>query len=273
MPTFCDSHAHLNDAAFAEDLDRVLSRAAAAEVTTVVDVGYDEKTSVRALEQAVKYPGLLATVGLHPHDAKNFSPRIIDFLDSLAADPRVAAIGETGLDKYYNHSPLDIQREAFSAQIGLAERLSLPLVIHCRSAYPELVEILKKHYLPGHAPWQVHCFSGAEPDLENLIGLDCYFSLGGTVTFQNFKGQALIRRIPADRLLLETDSPYLTPHPERGKRNEPALIGLTAGAVAGIRGVSLDELSRTTNENFNRIFATATSHRLSSRADSAASGG
>ncbi|HLA38876.1 MAG TPA: TatD family hydrolase [Candidatus Glassbacteria bacterium] len=253
-PTFCDSHAHLNDEQFDGDLPEVLARSRQAGITRVINVGYDVASSVKALEQATAHDMLFCTVGLHPHDAKKFEPVLIDFFDSLAADPKVVAIGETGLDRYYNHSPFEVQVEAFEAHLELAESLRLPAVIHCRDAYPELCGLLEKKFTPAHSPWQVHCFSGEAEDLERLIAVDCYFSIGGSATFRNFKGQALIARIPADRLLLETDCPYLAPVPKRGKRNEPAYLALSAEVVAGMRGVSLEELSRVTSENFTRIF-------------------
>lgn len=221
----------------------------------IVNVGFDEKSSVKALEQAAKHTALFATVGLHPHDASDFSPRTIDFLDSLAADSKVVAIGETGLDNYYVHSPFEKQKEAFEAHLELAERVRLPVVIHCRDCYPELAETLKTSYNPDHVPWQVHCFSGNELELAELIELDCYFSVGGMVTFKNFGGQELIRAMPPDRLLLESDSPYLAPHPRRGRRNDPSLLVYTAEAVAAILETEQEELSRVTNENFDRIFS------------------
>ncbi|HUU28364.1 MAG TPA: TatD family hydrolase [archaeon] len=255
MPsTFYDSHAHLNDEAFAGDIEQVLERAIEAGIRKIFNVGYDETSSVLALEQSARYPDLLVTVGLHPHDASKFSSRTIPFLDSLAADPRVIAVGETGLDYHYMNSPAGMQKQVFAAHLDLARQLQLPVMIHCRSAYPDLIEILKAHDRPGRPPWQVHCFSGGAENLEELIALDCYFSVGGSVTFRNFKSQEIIRRIPQDRLLLETDSPYLAPHPMRGKRNEPALLTYTAGAVAGIRRVDLEDISRVTNANFERIF-------------------
>ena len=252
--TFCDSHAHLNDEAFAGDLEQVLAACVKVGVVRIVNVGFDEKSSVKALEQATRHPALVATVGLHPHDARDFSPRTIDFLDSLCADPRVVAIGETGLDNYYDHSPVEKQKEALEAHLELAERVQLPVVIHCRDAYLELAETLKANYHPEHVPWHVHCFNGNARELAELIELDCYFSVGGMVTFKKFDGQELIRAMPADRLLLETDSPYLAPHPRRGRRNDPSLLIYTAQAMAAILEIELEELSRLTNENFNRIF-------------------
>lgn len=252
---FQDAHSHLNDEAFAGDIGQVLERARDAGVDRVVNVGYDEPSTVLALEQAAKYPGLLVTVGLHPHDSSKLTPRTMDFFDSLASDPKVVAVGETGLDYHYMNSPVEAQKEAFFAHLDLAETLKLPVVIHCRKAYPDLIQILEGRSGKEHVPWLVHCFSGGSEDMEELVRLDCYFSIGGTITFTNFKKADLIRRIPDNRLLLETDSPYLAPHPKRGQQNnEPAYLVYTAQAMAKIRGIELEELSRMTRANFERIF-------------------
>ncbi|MBW7997208.1 MAG: TatD family deoxyribonuclease [Candidatus Glassbacteria bacterium] len=251
--TLCDSHAHLTDKQYADDLDEVLERAAEAGVARIIDVGIDRNTSAAALEHAAAHPEICATAGLHPHDATDFSPGLIDFFDNLAADRRVVAIGETGLDRYYDHSPLEVQIESFEAHLELAARNGLPLVIHCREAYRELIEILRG-FEQQKTPWQVHCFSGDEHSLAALIELDCYFSVGGMVTFKNYKGAELVRAIPGNRLLLETDCPYLAPVPRRGKRNEPSLLVHTAGVVAGMRGETVKNLARATTDNFNRLF-------------------
>ncbi len=251
--TFCDSHAHLTDKQYEIDLDQVLQRAAASGVARIIDVGIDKKTSVAALENAAAHPEISATAGLHPHDAKDYSTGLIDFFDNLAADRRVVAIGETGLDRYYNHSPLSIQIESLEAHIELAARNALPLVIHCREAYGELIAILRG-YAHDKKTWQVHCYSGNESELAALIELDCYFSVGGMVTFKNYKGADIVRAIPASRLLLETDCPYLAPVPKRGKRNEPSLLVHTAQVVAELRGETVEEISRCTTDNFCRLF-------------------
>jgi len=251
--TICDSHAHLTDEQFADDLEQVLEAAAAEGVARIIDVGIDRTTSIQALEHATAHPEILATVGLHPHDAGDFTPELMDFFDNLAADNRVAAIGETGLDRYYNHSPFEIQVESFEAHIELAARNALPLVIHCREAYGELIDILRR-FDWQKTPWQVHCFSGSVSELAALAELDCYFSVGGMVTFKNFKGHEQVRAIRSDRLLLETDCPYLAPVPRRGKRNEPSLLTHTARAVAEMRGETLETVARATTDNFNRMF-------------------
>jgi len=249
-----DSHAHLNDEQFFEDLDEVVRRAAGAGVSRIVNVGIDEKTSALALDQAARYPGVYATAGLHPHDAAKLSESTMAFFDGLASDPKVVAVGETGLDYHYEHSPRETQRRVFELHLRLADTLRLPAVIHCRKAYADLVEILRNFYHPGHTPWLVHCFSGNMEDLEALIGLDCYFSLGGSITFKNFSKGDVVRRVPGDRLLLETDCPYLAPVPRRGKRNEPAWMAHTAEVLAGMRGVGMEEISGITCGNFERFF-------------------
>ncbi|MBN2289112.1 MAG: TatD family hydrolase, partial [Candidatus Glassbacteria bacterium] len=154
----------------------------------------------------------------------------------------------------YLHSPEEKQLEVFELHLEMADTLKLPAVIHCRKAYPQLAEVLRRFYHPGHVPWLVHCFSGNMEDLEALISLDCYFSLGGSITFKNYGKAEVVRRIPADRLLLETDCPYLAPVPWRGRRNEPAWITHTAAVLAGMRGVDLEEVSRMTCGNFERLF-------------------
>ncbi len=251
--TLCDSHAHLTDKRYEGDLDQVLQRAEAAGVARLIDVGIDKKTSVAALENATAHPEISATVGLHPHDAKDYSTGLIDFFDNLAADRLVVAIGETGLDRYYNHSPLSAQIESLEAHIELASRNALPLVIHCREAYGQLIEILRG-YAHDKKTWQVHCFSGNESELAALTELDCYFSVGGMVTFKNYTGAEVVRAIPTARLLLETDCPYLTPAPKRGRRNEPSLLVHIAQVVAELRGETVEEISRRTTDNFCRLF-------------------
>ncbi len=251
--TLCDSHAHLTDEKYEDDLSEVLERAASSGVARIIDVGIDKKTSVAALENASAHPMISATVGLHPHDAKDYSPGLIDFFDNLAADPNVVAIGETGLDRYYNHSPMNLQVENLEAHIELAARNALPLVIHCREAYGELIDMLRGY---AHAKnlWQVHCYSGNESELAALIELDCYFSVGGMVTFKNYKGAEIVRAIPAARLLLETDCPYLAPVPRRGKRNEPSLLVHIAETVAAMRCTTVENIARVTTDNCNRLF-------------------
>ena len=238
-----DSHAHLNDEKYNDDLPEVLDRARAAGVEKIVNVGIDEPTSARALEQATRHNDIMyATVGLHPHEASKFTEHTIPFFDNLAADRRVIAIGETGLDFYYDHSPREQQIFSLLAHLELAESLKLPVVIHCRDAYPLLAELLDSRYNGSGSKMRekpqllVHCFSGTLEELEPLIALDCWFSLGGMVTFKKYDSQEVVRRIPAERLLLETDCPYLAPVPHRGKRNEPMYLPLIAEKIKEIRG-------------------------------------
>jgi TatD DNase family protein len=251
---FYDAHAHLNDEKFAGDLEQVVQRAAEAGVTRMINVGWDERSSALALAQADCFDGVFATAGLHPHDASKLNDTTLSFFDGLASDEKVVAIGETGLDYHYMNSPKETQLEAFNLHLDLAKHLHLPAVIHCREAYPELARVLRVHFHPGHAPWLVHCFSGDMEDLEALVKLDCYFSVGGAITFNKFTGADIVRHIPENRLLVETDCPYMAPVPRRGKRNEPAWMVHTAEVLAGIREVSIEELSRITCENWERLF-------------------
>ncbi len=252
---YCDSHAHLNDGAFDNELDAVLERARAAGVTRIVNVGTDDRSSVKALEQAVKHTGLYVTVGLHPHEASRFDDNMLAFFDSLAADEHVAAVGETGLDYHYMHSPREAQIASLQAHLDLAESLALPAVLHCREAYPELAGILEERAARGHhTPWMVHCYAGTPEELERFIALDCYFSLGGMVTFRNYRNQAVVRRIPEDRLLLETDAPYLAPVPHRGTRCEPWMLPLSAERIAQMRGETINCLAAACQENCDGLF-------------------
>jgi len=252
---YIDTHAHLNDPAFDSDLEAVLERARAAGVTRIVNVGADDKTSVKALEQAARHDCLRVTVGLHPHEASHFTDSMLAFFDSLAADSRVVAIGETGLDYHYMHSPREAQLKSLEAQLDLADSLSLPAVLHCREAYPEMASLLEERAARGHhAPWMVHCYAGTLEELERFIALDCWFSLGGMVTFRNYSNQAVVRRIPADRLLLETDAPYLAPIPHRGGRCEPWMLPISAERIAQIRGEKAEAVAAACLENSTALF-------------------
>lgn len=252
---FCDSHAHLSDTAFDSDLADVLGRAREAGVGPIVNVGIDRPTSVKCLEQAAEHPEMYATAGLHPHDASAFSDSLIDFFDSIAADPKVVAIGETGLDYHYMRSPREMQIKSMLAHLDLAESVRLPVVLHCREAYPELAGILEQRSAAGtHVPWLLHCYAGSPADLERFIALDCYFSLGGMVTFRNYDGLEIVRSIPADRLILETDAPYLAPVPHRGRRCEPWMVTLTAERIAGMRGEGVEAFSGRCLDNSLNLF-------------------
>jgi TatD DNase family protein len=252
MVGMIDSHAHLNDPRFAEDLADVVLRAREAGVTEIVNVGYDLSSSEAAVQLAEGFPGLWAVVGLHPHDAKLWNEELESRLEELAGHPRVLAIGEAGLDYYYDNSPREEQRAAFRSQLALAERLGLPVVIHSREAVQDTLEILREH---TQVECLLHCYSGSAETARTYLEMGHYFSFGGPITFQNANRlRSVVAEIPLERILLETDCPYLTPHPHRGKRNEPAYLGLIAGKLAEIHGVSVEEVVRITAANARRFF-------------------
>jgi TatD DNase family protein len=243
-----DTHCHLWFDDFDADRDACLQRAATAGVTGFVQVGTDLVSNDRAIALARAHPtAMRATVGVHPHDAKSIDDGALARLRAQAADPMVVAIGEIGLDYFRDHSPRDVQRDAFQRQLALARELDQPIVLHCRDAHDDLLAILR-----AGAPWRgiAHCYSGGPERLDAYLALGLHVSLAGPVTYKNAVGlRAAARTVPADRLLLETDCPYLTPVPHRGRRNEPAFLRFTAQAVAAARGEPLDALAARTTAN------------------------
>jgi TatD DNase family protein len=250
-----DTHAHLNDRRFMADVDAVVARARAAGVGAMVVVGYDLPTSRRAVALAQQYPCLWATVGLHPHYASACSPSILSELAALAQEPRVVAIGECGLDYYRNLSPRSQQVQAFEAQLSLANRLGLPVVVHSRQAMSETLQTLSR--TPPAAGGVLHCFDGALRDAEQAMDLGLFISCAGNITYR--PGPELIRAlesVPAGRVVIETDCPWLSPQGHRGERNEPAHLALVAQALAQIRRVDARALAAQTSENAARLFRT-----------------
>lgn len=229
-----------------------LASARAAGVETVVTIGIDVATSRRAVELAAEFPGVYATVGLHPHDAESGDQATLDELERLAAAPKVVAVGECGLDYYRDLSPRDAQRRVFLAQIDLARRRGLPLVVHVREAGDEAMALLAEH--AAGLTVVMHCFSLPEyVDECNRRGY--YASFAGNVTYKNAEAlRVAAAGVREDRLLVETDAPFLTPVPHRGKENAPALVALTAAAVAAARGCSLERLAAVTTANARRVF-------------------
>ncbi len=240
MPTLIDSHCHLYETRGVA-LDDVIDAARAAGVTTMINVGCDATTTAAAIEIAAAYDGVFATAGLHPHDATNGVDSIASFLD----DPNVIAVGETGLDHYYDHSPRDVQRAAFAAQIQLAHQRRLPLVIHTRDAWADTFDVLAAEGVPERAIF--HCFTGGVEEAQRCLDLGAFLSFSGIVTFRTAVDlQAAAMMCPLDRLLVETDSPYLAPVPFRGKTNQPAHVRHVAQFVADLRGVPLDTIALST---------------------------
>jgi TatD DNase family protein len=246
-----DTHAHL-DYFDPEDLPHVLSRAQESGVDRIITIGTDLASSRRAVEIATADDSIYAAVGVHPHDVVDFNKDARRELAMLAENDRVVAIGETGLDYYRMLSPREAQIAVFGEHIELATRLKLPLIIHCRDAYDDLKSILAAKK-PEHAV--LHCFSGDPADVEVFLDLGCYISFSGTVTFGNAPNlREAAALVPWDRLLVETDCPYLTPHPHRGRRNEPAYVKLVAEKIAEVKGVPFEKVVKETSANADRFF-------------------
>jgi TatD DNase family protein len=251
-----DSHCHLDFPDFAAERDGVVARAHAAGVDTMLTIctRLDEFDGVHAIAEA--YDGIWCSVGAHPHETKDHAALGPEELLALAARPKVIGIGETGLDFHYDLSPRDVQERVFRAHISASRASGLPLIIHAREADPEIAQILRDERPP---PGVMHCFSSGRALAEAALELGFYISLSGIVTFRNAEElRAIARDLPLDRLLVETDAPYLAPVPYRGKRNEPAFVAATAAAVARLKNIATEDLAAVTRENFFRLFTKAT---------------
>lgn len=246
-----DSHCHLGDAAFADDADAVVARARAAGVTHMVTVGESPEAAERALGLARRFEGLSATAGLHPHLAARWTAESPAWLESALAEPEVVAAGEMGLDYHYDHAPRPVQRRVFDEQLGIAARLGKPAVIHAREADDDVAAILNNH---PSARVLLHSFSSGPRLLDAGLGLGCWFSFSGMITFRSWTADDMIRRVPPDRLLVETDAPYLAPMPHRGRRNEPAFVRRVAGRLAEVIGRPAPETIALTGGNAVALF-------------------
>jgi TatD DNase family protein len=248
-----DSHAHLDDRAYAKDRAAVIARAFAEEIG-IITIGADLESSREAVRLAARHRTIWATVGAHPHGAKEVADETLTEFEGLAAHDDVVAIGEIGLDYYRDLSPRDVQRSVFEAQLDLASRLDLPICLHNRESTDDLLAILRAAG-PAHRG-VVHSFLGDADLAATFLDLGLHLAIGGPVTFP--KNRALreaVRRIPLERLLVETDCPYLTPVPYRGRRNEPSYVRYVVDAIAELRGMEAEELARLTAENTVRLFA------------------
>jgi TatD DNase family protein len=251
-----DSHCHLDSADFDGDRDEVIARAIEAGVERMVAIGTgngppDLEAGIRLAD---KYSALYATVGVHPNDAAKASESDLVRLEELMKHPQVIAVGEIGLDYHYDFSARDTQRSVFIEQMAIAARALKPIVIHTREAWPDTLALLAEHWTPHGIGGIMHCFSGGPAEARQALDLGFYLSFGGILTFPKALDiQASAREAPGDRILVETDAPYLAPVPRRGKRNEPALIVHTARKLAELRGESLEEITRATTENFQRL--------------------
>jgi TatD DNase family protein len=256
---FVDSHAHIDGEAFDADRGDVIERARAAGVRAILTVGTGDPHAgelERAVEAAEMFDCVYAAAGVHPHDAKLFDDAAEERLSKLVrASPRVVAWGEIGLDYHYDHSPRDVQREVFRRQLRLAREADLPVIIHSREADEDTVEILEDEWRGAARAGVLHCFGGGARMAERALALGFYVSFAGNVTFKNAEPlREVARTIPLDRLLVETDCPFLAPVPLRGRRNEPAFVVETARRLAELRGESVEEIGRATSENFARLF-------------------
>jgi TatD DNase family protein len=250
-----DSHCHLDFPDFAAERDAVIGRARAAGIDTMLTIGtrLDQFSGVRAIAEA--YDGVWCSVGAHPHEAADHAALNSEEILALADHPKVVGIGETGLDFHYDLSPRDVQERVFRAHIAASRESSLPLIIHAREADSEIARILEEQQPP---PGVLHCFSSGRALAEAALALGFYISISGIVTFRNAEElRGIVRDLPLDRLLVETDSPYLAPVPYRGKRNEPAFVVATAAAVATLKEIDLPNLAAVTRENFFRLFTKA----------------
>jgi len=256
---FVDSHAHIDGEAFDADRDEVVARAREAGVRAILNVGTGDPHGghfERAIAVAEKYEGVYAAVGVHPHDAKLFDEEAErKLVRLLGSGGRVVALGEIGLDFHYDNSPRDVQREVFRRQLRLAREASKPVVIHSREADEETVSILRDEWSGAGRGCVMHCFGGSVRMAEEVLEMGCHVSFAGNVTFK--KADALrdaARVVPLERLLVETDCPFLSPVPLRGRRNEPAHVVETARFLAELSGVAVEGLARATSENFFRLF-------------------
>jgi TatD DNase family protein len=250
-----DSHAHLDDARFAPDREALIQRAWDAGVRQILTIGNGTGPDDMGcgIPYADAYDWIFTSVGIHPHDAAKAEERHFDMMQRLAAHPKVLAIGETGLDYHYDNSPRDVQRRVFERQLELAVRVDLPVIVHTREADEDTEHLLQA---AGRVRGVLHCFTSSARLAEVALSLGFFLSFSGIVTFPNARDlQEIARSIPADRLLVETDCPYLAPVPHRGKRNEPAFVAETAKFVANARGVRLEQLALETSRNFTRLFS------------------
>jgi TatD DNase family protein len=256
LPPLIDIGVNLTNKAFRGDLDAVLSRARQAGVTTLVVTGTSVAGSRAAADLAAAHPATLyATAGVHPHDAKSCDGSTLDALRELAARPEVVAIGETGLDFHYDHSPHQVQIELFDAHLALGAETGLPVVVHAREADDEIAAALER--MPAGTLGVLHCFTGGVKAFERAMAAGWYVSFSGIASFKSFAAAGELRAVPGDRLLAETDSPYLAPVPFRGKRNEPAHVARVVEAVAGLLDLEPAEVARRTTANACRFYGVA----------------
>ena len=251
-----DSHAHIQGKQYAGEADAVIERARQAGVEKIIAVGGagDMSSNTDAVALADAFPNIYASVGMHPHDAKDVGAEELAKLKQLAAHRKVVALGEAGLDYYYNHSNHDVQRRVFAQFIHMARDSGLPIIVHERNACGEAVDLLSQEGA-GKLRGVIHCFTGDYEAACAYLELGFYLSFTGIITFKNAEAlRAVVKRMPLESIFVETDSPYLTPVPHRGKRNEPAYVRFVAETIARVKGVPLEEVARVTTENVGKLF-------------------
>jgi TatD DNase family protein len=250
-----DTHAHLDEEAFRVDRDEVLARAFASDIVGIVTIGTTAQTSREAVEIAAKHPAVYAAVGIQPNYVAEARPGDWEIVERLAEEPKVVAIGETGLDRYWDHAPIEAQREYFSRHIELSRRLGRPFVVHCRDAEADVVALLREAAAAGPLRGVMHSYSGDLETARACLELGLLISFAGMLTYKkNDALRAVAREIPLDRLLVETDAPYLAPEPRRGKRNEPSFAAYTATRLAEVHGMAPEELAAITTRNARALF-------------------
>ncbi|WP_219834700.1 TatD family hydrolase [Paenibacillus sp. R14(2021)] len=249
-----DTHTHLDSHKFDEDRAEVIERARAEGVHTLINIGFNRETIPTTMALAEQYSFIYAAVGWHPVDSIDMLPGDLDWIASLCDHPKVIAIGEIGLDYHWDTSPKDVQQRVFREQIQLAKQKDKPIVIHNRDAHEDVVRILREEDAKA-VGGVMHCYSGSWETAKQCLDMNFYISFGGPLTFQNARvPKEVMARVPLDRILIETDAPYLAPHPHRGKRNESAFVRLVANTMAEITGKSVEEIAKITTENAMKCF-------------------
>ncbi|WP_462421815.1 TatD family hydrolase [Salinicoccus sp. Marseille-QA3877] len=249
-----DTHVHLNADHYDEDLEEVILRARDTGIEKMVVVGFDRKTIERTMKLIDRHADVYGVIGWHPVDAVDCTDEDLEWIEELSKHEKIVGIGETGLDYHWDKSPKDVQKELFRRQIALAKRVDLPIIIHNRESTEDCVEILKEEQA-GDIGGIMHAFSADENVADEVINMNFYISLGGPVTFKNAQlPKDIAVHVPLERLLVETDAPFLTPHPHRGKRNEPSYVKLIAEKIAELRDMPYESLAKATTENAERLF-------------------
>lgn len=249
-----DTHAHLDDGRFDEDREQVIQQCREEGIELILNAASDLHTSLKCIALAKEYDMIYASVGVHPHEAKTMDSKTIEVLSDLTANPKVKAIGEIGLDYHYDFSPRDVQKKRFMEQIDLAKQLKLPIIVHDRESHGDIMDIFKAMEVKGMGG-VLHSFSGSVEMARECLKLGFYLSISGPITFKNaVKTVEVVKEVPLDMLLIETDSPYLTPVPYRGQRNYPGYVKYVAEKIAEIKGISFEEVAARTMENGKRLF-------------------